>query len=614
MTQLVTNSRPFDPKEFIGGQSLRTTYSDAYAATFRGSLDRNVTGSLIRAAEQTSKQRDSNARLLTPDEANERYGLGGRLKFEGNTREGEAKFKYDLKIKEMRNERAVSNVRTGIIGNVGLFSGGIAGSALDPVAWGAGAFLLPAAIGFKGLQALKTAQMINTARMARGAKMGVIPSNVLGRGIALGALEGAVGSTVLEPIIYAQAKREGADYDLGDALMNIAFGTGFGAIARPLGSAFSQVQTKIRLNKHSENFNLALAQALENKKINVTSSMKQEFDSVLKKTLQERKLISSISDKNISDGKGIYVKADGKNEYYAQFSEETGALQGTRGFGASKAEAIKSLQDKYNNTVSFGLDPTGIRRFDAGLPTPRIIAKVEEKVRILKADLNELKRPTAVQERVRAVSEKQGANYEEVNNLSDKIKSLDETTRDLKKMLNTKLSKSEVADVNEQLNSITGERLLAQQALGKRASVIKSIEDNNTILLKNEKLRKEIELLNLEHDLKNMKRDVSSLPEDKIAEYNERFSSFADDNIIIDDVRSVDIVDPIMDGDIDKLNAEMLDIPEEIQNMELSVDRLDSNGNVYQKNVTMKELDDNISQAKTIREKMADYVACRLGK
>jgi hypothetical protein len=44
-----------------------------------------------------------------------------------------------------------------------------------------------------------------------------------------GAVEGAVGAAILEPIVLAGARYEQADYDIVDSLANIAFGAGIGA-------------------------------------------------------------------------------------------------------------------------------------------------------------------------------------------------------------------------------------------------------------------------------------------------------------------------------------------------------------------------------------------------
>lgn len=46
--------------------------------------------------------------------------------------------------------------------------------------------------------------------------------------LAKGAIEGAVGATILEPIVYNVAQKLQADYDLTDSLLNVTFGTVIG--------------------------------------------------------------------------------------------------------------------------------------------------------------------------------------------------------------------------------------------------------------------------------------------------------------------------------------------------------------------------------------------------
>jgi hypothetical protein len=43
-----------------------------------------------------------------------------------------------------------------------------------------------------------------------------------------GVAEGAVGATLLEPIVYGVAQRLQSDYDIYDSFMNVAFGSVLG--------------------------------------------------------------------------------------------------------------------------------------------------------------------------------------------------------------------------------------------------------------------------------------------------------------------------------------------------------------------------------------------------
>ncbi|QUE74388.1 hypothetical protein [Stutzerimonas stutzeri] len=55
----------------------------------------------------------------------------------------------------------------------------------------------------------------------------------------VGALEGAVGTALVEPIVLNAAKREQADYDLADSLLNVTFGTVLGGGLHSVGGYVS---------------------------------------------------------------------------------------------------------------------------------------------------------------------------------------------------------------------------------------------------------------------------------------------------------------------------------------------------------------------------------------
>lgn len=72
--------------------------------------------------------------------------------------------------------------------------------------------------------------VVGEARYARA--LAAAGEGVLARAAArapLGAIEGAVGAAVVEPLIMRARWREGADYTMGDFLTSLAFGAGLGA-------------------------------------------------------------------------------------------------------------------------------------------------------------------------------------------------------------------------------------------------------------------------------------------------------------------------------------------------------------------------------------------------
>lgn len=108
----------------------------------------------------------------------------------------------------------------------------------------------------------------------------------------VGAVEGAFGQVLVEPVVYRAAQQEQADYGLADSLLNVAFGTVFGAGLhmgggalkdafsknRPWQTATPDSGTPTRVNSWSpqervEISKIALAQATSGRPIDVESAV-----------------------------------------------------------------------------------------------------------------------------------------------------------------------------------------------------------------------------------------------------------------------------------------------------------------------------------------------------
>lgn len=123
------------------------------------------------------------------------------------------------------------------------------------------------------------------ARMLKQASSGLGRAGVRAR---VGAVEGAAGAAVVEPIVYGQARAEQADYGMADVLSNIAVGTvlggglhmGAGAVAdafrrgrsraeaEPNGPLADKVATYSRENRDAI-LRAALGQELSGRAVNV---------------------------------------------------------------------------------------------------------------------------------------------------------------------------------------------------------------------------------------------------------------------------------------------------------------------------------------------------------
>ena len=145
------------------------------------------------------------------DKLNKQYSSLG-LYFEQDEYQSVVDIMVDSKIEE--NERQ-SIMSRGPEGSFNPLSGGFyVGAAKLAVGIGV-SFLDPINIG---------ASFIPVVGQTRFAQIVARTGLKTGRAVR-GAVEGAVGATLLEPLIYGTAQKIQADYDLVDSFMNIGFGT-----------------------------------------------------------------------------------------------------------------------------------------------------------------------------------------------------------------------------------------------------------------------------------------------------------------------------------------------------------------------------------------------------
>lgn len=161
---------------------------------------------------------------LDPEEANERFGLEGSLKFDRPVLEVDAAWQQRRAREREFKDYVLANSDIGFLDAAGA---AMAGTLMDPISWplmfapellGLGK-LTQAAVGVRGgMAALKAGRLANAGRFA-----------------AEGFAEGAVGGALYEAALNMPLRRvEGEDYRFGDALRNIAMGAVFGAGAKGL--------------------------------------------------------------------------------------------------------------------------------------------------------------------------------------------------------------------------------------------------------------------------------------------------------------------------------------------------------------------------------------------
>jgi hypothetical protein len=180
------------------------------------------------------------------DKLNKQYSSLG-LYFEQDEYQSVVDIMVDNKIEE--NERQ-SIMSRGPQGSFNPLSGGFyVGAAKLAVGIGV-SFLDPINIG---------ASFIPVVGQARFAQIAARTGLKTARAVR-GAVEGAVGAAILEPLIYSTAQKIQADYDLVDSFMNIGFGTIIGTGLHVGAGALKDIGTaqkfEAQIIKNRENLNL----------------------------------------------------------------------------------------------------------------------------------------------------------------------------------------------------------------------------------------------------------------------------------------------------------------------------------------------------------------------
>jgi hypothetical protein len=110
----------------------------------------------------------------------------------------------DQKKEELRRQDIINRGQKGVLPGTAKFITGLGVSFLDPI--NIGVSFIPF-VGQANFARLAARTGFTTARLTRG------------------AVEGAIGTTLIEPLIYNVAQSVQADYDLTDSFLNITFGT-----------------------------------------------------------------------------------------------------------------------------------------------------------------------------------------------------------------------------------------------------------------------------------------------------------------------------------------------------------------------------------------------------
>lgn len=153
-------------------------------------------------AEPLDAIRPEDLDRITSAEANEKYGYLG-LKFDAPVNPRVAEILAEQKQEERIRQDIIARGPQGVGPTIARFGASFAGAAIDPLNI-ASAFI----------------PVVGEARFAgMVAKVGLTQAR-----LARGAIEGVVGNALIEPIVFGLAREQQLDYEMSDALANVAFG------------------------------------------------------------------------------------------------------------------------------------------------------------------------------------------------------------------------------------------------------------------------------------------------------------------------------------------------------------------------------------------------------
>lgn len=289
----------------------------------------NPTTSIWRMGDIIKSQYDSlgkKARLMSSEEAEQKYSELG-LKFNSPVYEAEAEIMATRKQEEIQRQYLQSKAKYDFLSfqSAGRFGTSLAVSMIDPINI-ASAFL-PVADVLPSLKAY---------RLARAAGS----SAKVGMDLATGAVEGAVGAAMLEPLMLAANSMDQGDYTMADSLNNVFLGAVMGAgLHRGVGFLDNRISAK-RTAREAQ-FKTLLNEVSNGKSGSTIAQVLAEADPVKKLTNLAPEHIINPLDEHIN---AVHDKASGT--WKVRFNDD-GKLGTLEGVGKTKEAALRMLQEDY---------------------------------------------------------------------------------------------------------------------------------------------------------------------------------------------------------------------------------------------------------------------------
>lgn len=246
-----------------------SSFGDALTASFQEALSDNVGTKILEWNDKRNLRQnaiDQGKKFIPKDEAQsiaQKQGVNVN-NLPDSIDEDSLNFLIERQYKKKVRNEVMASADSGFAN----ITGGLAGSLIDPLNI-ATAFI----------------PVVGQAKMAAIAARATLGARLAGRA-AVGAIEGAVGATLLEPASYLLSQELGDDYTVANSFANIAFGTALGVgLHTAVGAgieiknkAFPELTPVQKLSKQFDNMNVeqrqsyiksAIAQMQEDRPINI---------------------------------------------------------------------------------------------------------------------------------------------------------------------------------------------------------------------------------------------------------------------------------------------------------------------------------------------------------
>jgi hypothetical protein len=374
--------------EDVGYDQYSTSLGETLIEVAKDTWTYNPSASAYRWEKlEANRNEETNEPILDRQELNKKYSEEG-LFFETDEKQSTV----DILLERKRAERLRRSIiergpegswnpfSSGFYVGAAKFGTGLVTSIADPINIAAAFVPVVGQARFAGLVA----------------KMGFT-----GARLTRGAVEGAVGTAIVEPLIYSAAKAEQADYGLRDSFMNVTFGTIFGGGLHVGAGKLKDWRARIKFDER-------VSKARED--LDITSDVDPEFNLYKEYYPETSPIMMALEKADPETRRVLLVRAlsDLMEENPVEVRDVANLDP-----ALNEAQAVDSVLDQYKNKTA-----------------PEVLAKVQE----IKDNYSTLANLENKKTRLQKILDKTDPATKEHQVLSDKISKLDEKIRNKKEI------------------------------------------------------------------------------------------------------------------------------------------------------------------------------------